>query len=349
MISVILAGGRGLRLWPESRQRRPKQLCKFVDNRSMLDHTIDRLINLGSSRIVVITSDDLRSTVQSLVRQRPTGEIKIDVLSEPVGKNTAPAVGLALAQSLHEIRDEVLGIFPADHHILDNQAFEESVQRAIKAARQGCVATIGITPNRPETGYGYIEKTKWEIASLDNVYQVNSFCEKPALDIAQTYLDSGAHMWNAGIYVAQGSTLLEEFSRYLPEIYENILKGLDGYISSYEHLPEISLDYGIAEKSDRMAVVPADFGWCDLGSWNALEDLHELDDNNNVICGDDVVALDSRNCVIKQCDKSIILFGVDQLLVVETDDVIFVSDRNRAQEIRSVVDTLHQMDRRDLL
>ena len=156
-------------------------------------------------------------------------------------------------------------------------------------------------------------------------------------------------MWNAGIYVAQGSTLLEEFSRYLPEIYENILKGLDGYISSYEHLPEISLDYGIAEKSDRMAVVPADFGWCDLGSWNALEDLHELDDNNNVICGDDVVALDSRNCVIKQCDKSIILFGVDQLLVVETDDVIFVSDRNRAQEIRSVVDTLHQMDRRDLL
>jgi len=112
MISVILAGGRGLRLWPESRQRRPKQLCKFVDNRSMLDHTIDRLINLGSSRIVVITSDDLRSTVQSLVRQRPTGEIKIDVLSEPVGKNTAPAVGLALAQSLHEIRDEVLGIFP---------------------------------------------------------------------------------------------------------------------------------------------------------------------------------------------------------------------------------------------
>ncbi|HOB12430.1 MAG TPA: mannose-1-phosphate guanylyltransferase [Syntrophomonadaceae bacterium] len=348
MISVILAGGKGLRLWPESRPSRPKQLCKFVDNRSMLDHTIDRLLNLGSRRIIIITSDDLKPLIYSLVQQRPDGD-RIHILSEPVGKNTAPAVGMALAQCLHEAYDEVLGIFPADHHILDNQAFEESVHRAVKAAQQGCVATIGINPSRPETGYGYIEKTKWEIASLDNVYQVNSFCEKPDLNIAKTYLNSGSHMWNAGIYIAKGSTLLEEFARHLPEIYDNIIKGLDGYISSYADLPEISLDYGIAEKSDRMAVVPADFGWCDLGSWNALEELYEVDKDNNVVCGNDVIPLDSRNCVIKQCDKSIVLFGVDRLLVVETDDVIFVADRNRSQEVRTVVDTLHQLDRHDLL
>ncbi|HQA51041.1 MAG: NTP transferase domain-containing protein [Syntrophomonadaceae bacterium] len=347
MISVILAGGKGLRLWPESRQSHPKQLCKFVGNRSMLDHTIDRLIKVGSRRIIIITSDDLMSSVQSLVQKRPDAEL-IDILGEPVGKNTAPAVGMALAQCLNET-DEVMGIFPADHHILDVQAFEESVQRAIQAAQQGCVATIGITPNRPETGYGYIEKTKWEIASLDNVYQVNSFCEKPDLNIAQNYINSGSHMWNAGIYIAQTRTLLEEFARYLPDIYENILKGPDGYLSSYAHLPEISLDYGIAERSHRMAVVPANFGWCDLGSWNALEDLYDLDEYRNVICGDDVVALDSRNCLIKQSDKSIVLFGVDHLLVVETGDVIFITERSRAQDVRSVVETLHQLNRQDLL
>ena len=348
MISVILAGGKGLRLWPESRRSRPKQLCKFVDNRSMLDHTIDRLINLGSRRIIIITSDDLKPSIQALVQQRPDGGC-IDILSEPVGKNTAPAVGMALARCLDEALDDVLGIFPADHHILDNRAFEESIRRAVKAAQQGCVVTIGITPSRPETGYGYIEKTKWEIASLDNVYQVNSFCEKPDLNIAQAYLNSGSHMWNAGIYIAKGGTLLEEFARHLPEIYENIIKGLEGYISSYENLPEISLDYGIAEKSDRMAVVPADFGWCDLGSWNALEELYEVDKDNNVVCGENAIPLDSRNCVIKQCDKSIVLFGVDRLLVVETDDVIFIADRNRAQEVRTVVDTLYQLNRHDLL
>lgn len=348
MISVILAGGKGLRLWPESRQHRPKQLCKFVENRSMLDHTIDRLMGLGSRRIIIITSDDLHKPVQNLIEQRPDAG-RIDILSEPVGKNTAPAVGMALAKCLHELEDEVLGIFPADHHILDSRAFEESIHRAVLAAQQGCVATIGITPNRPETGYGYIEKTKWEIASLDNVYQVNSFCEKPDLQTAQLYLDSGTHVWNAGIYIAQARVLMEEFFSYLPEVHEHILKGLDGYIQSYAELPEISLDYGIAEKSSRMAVVPADFGWCDLGSWNALEDLYQLDEQSNVSCGEDIILLNSQNCVIKQCDKSIVLYGVDQLLVVETNDVIFITDRSRAQEIRSVVDTLHQIDRADLL
>lgn len=349
MISVILAGGKGLRLWPESRQIRPKQLCKFVDNRSMLDHTIDRLRALGSRRIIIITSDDLKEPIQSLISRRPDAE-GIDILSEPVGKNTAPAVGMALARYLQEENDqEVLGIFPADHHILDEQLFEESIQRAVRAAQQGNVATIGITPNRPETGYGYIEKTKWEIASLDNVYQVNSFCEKPNLETAQDYLNSGVHMWNAGIYIAQADVWLDEFSRHLPEIFANIQQGLEAYIQSYTQLPEISLDYGIAEKSTRMAVVPADFGWCDLGSWNALEDLHPLDERQNVCCGQDVVMLDSQNCVIKQSDKTVVLFGVDNLLVVETDDVVFITGRTRAQDIRSVVDSLQQLERTDLL
>lgn len=314
----------------------------------MLDHTIDRLIRLGSRHIIIITSQDLQEPINSIVNQREDAKW-VDVLCEPEGKNTAPAVGLALAKYGHAGEEEVLGIFPADHHILDTNAFEDSVNRAIMAAQQGCVATLGITPNRPETGYGYIEKTKWEVGSLDNVFQVGAFCEKPDLTTAQSYLNSGAHMWNAGIYVAKTRVLLEEFARHLPEIYDHICKGLDGYISSYSLLPSISLDYGIAEKSTRMAVVPADFGWCDLGSWNALQELYQVDDGHNTCCGDDIIILDSHNCVVRQTNKSLVLYGVDNLLVVETDDVVFITDRDRAQDIRTVVDTLHQIDRADLL
>ncbi|HCS73114.1 MAG TPA: mannose-1-phosphate guanylyltransferase, partial [Clostridiales bacterium] len=159
MISVILAGGKGLRLWPESRQMRPKQLCNFTGNKSMLDQTIDRLLAAGSKRIVIITSEELVPPIEELLRQRIDNDL-IEILSEPQGKNTAPAVGLVLSRYLGKNSDQVLGIFPADHHVLDREAFNQSMERAIEAARHNHLATIGISPSRPETGYGYIEKTK---------------------------------------------------------------------------------------------------------------------------------------------------------------------------------------------
>jgi mannose-1-phosphate guanylyltransferase len=180
MIAVILAGGRGLRLWPESRQLRPKQLCKLVNNKSMLDNTIDRLTNAGAGKIIIITSDDLLPGIEELIKNRPDAHM-IEVLTEPEGKNTAPAVGLVLARLQEENPDQILGFFPADHHISDEQAFAESMERAIRAAQTGHIATIGIAPDRPETGYGYIEKSKWEIGEIGNVYQVGSFpVAKPA-------------------------------------------------------------------------------------------------------------------------------------------------------------------------
>lgn len=348
MIAVILAGGKGLRLWPESRQKRPKQLCKFIGNKSMLDETIDRLLAAGSKRIVIITSAELALPINELLRQRVDNDL-IEILSEPQGKNTAPAVGLVLARYLGESPDEVLGIFPADHHVLDRNAFTQSLARAMQAARHNHLATIGISPSRPETGYGYIEKTKWEVANLPDVYQVNSFCEKPDLDTANTYLGSGQHMWNAGIYVGKASVLRDEFRKYLPDVYAKMMLGFDEYVRSYEELPDISLDYGIAEKSDRMAVVPADFGWSDLGSWNALAELHEQDENLNVCCGHDVIVMDSNNCLIKQTEKAVVLFGVDNLLVVETEDVIFISQRDRSQDVRQIVEALQAQNRDDLL
>ena len=348
MVAVVLAGGKGLRLWPESRRERPKQLCKFIDNKSMLDHTLDRLTASGYKQIIIITSDDLASSITSLVNKRPDAHL-IEILSEPEGKNTAPAVGLVLSRYSDSNKDDIIGIFPADHHVLDTNAFGESIYRATRAAENNHLATIGITPDRPETGYGYIEKTKWEIGELKDIYGVHSFREKPDFPTAQTYLTTGRHMWNAGIYVGKASIFIEEFRRHLPEIHQKLVSGFDAYLNSYSELPEVSLDYGIAEKSERMAVVPADFGWCDLGSWNALAELYQHDDSKNVCHGKDVIVLDSKNCVVKQANKSVVLFGVDNLLVIETDDVILVSDRNKSQNVKAIVNALQEQQRHDLL
>ncbi|HEX3011111.1 MAG TPA: mannose-1-phosphate guanylyltransferase [Syntrophomonadaceae bacterium] len=347
MISVILAGGKGIRLWPESRQEKPKQFCRLIDDRSMLDHTIDRCLKTGFDRIVIITSDELRPNVEQLIGERPDRNI-IEILSEPEGKNTAPAVGLALARYQNE-KGEIMAIFPSDHHILDNESFSNTIAKAVQAAKNNHIAIIGVVPNRPETGYGYIEKSRWEVSEIPDVFGVSSFREKPDVSTAESYLAAGNYMWNAGIYIGKTSTLMEEFMKHLPQIYEPLIQGYELYRNSYSLLPSISLDYGIAEKSDRMAVVAGDFGWCDLGSWNALAELHQQDERQNTCSGHDVVILDSNNCLVKQAEKTIVLFGVDNLLVVETGDVILISERHRSQDVRSLVEALGREQRFDLL
>jgi len=348
MIGVILAGGKGLRLWPESRRQRPKQLCKLVGDSSMLDQTIDRLKLAGSDQIIIITGDDLLSAIEDLVSQRSDAD-SIEILSEPQGRNTAPAVGLVLSKYPDASTQEILGIFPADHHILDTGSFAQSINLAQKAAEQNYLVTIGITPQRPETGFGYIERAQYEFSTLPDVYSVDSFLEKPDLPTAESYLLTGQHMWNSGIYIGKIDVLMNEFQKYLPEVYDHITQGYDHYISAYDKLPDISLDYGIAEKSDVMAVVPSDFGWSDLGSWNALAEIHPADGCDNVFCGPDVMAFDSKNCLVKQVGKTVVLFGVNDLLVVETEDLILVAPRQRVQDIRTIVKSLEEMQRNDLL
>ena len=348
MVGVILAGGKGLRLWPESRRERPKQLCKLVGDSSMLDQTIDRLKLAGSDRIIIITGDDLLKAIEAVVNLRQDADI-IEILSEPRGKNTAPAVGLVLSKYLDGSPDEILGIFPADHHILNTDSFAQSINLAERAAQQNYLVTIGITPQRPETGFGYIERAKYEFSTLPDVYPVDSFLEKPDLSTAESYLSTGQHMWNSGIYIGKRDLLMKEFEKHLPEVYEQIARGYDHYYSSYDQLPDISLDYGIAEKSDLMAVVPSDFGWSDLGSWNALAEIHPADNDENVFCGPDVIGFESKNCVVKQVGKSVVLFGVEDLLLVETEDCILVAPRHRVQDIRTVVQSLEELKRHDLL
>lgn len=348
MISLILAGGKGLRLWPESRKSCPKQLCKLIGEKSMLDQTIDRLIESGSDKIIIITNDELYKNINDLLQHRSDKEM-IELVSEPEGRNTAPAVGLVLSRLYATATDDIIGIFPSDHHVIDNKGFCNTMQKAVTAAQKGHIVTIGVTPNRPETGYGYIEKAKWEIGEIPGAYPVSSFCEKPDLETAKQYLSSGSHMWNAGIYIASSTIFLEEFSRHLPELYQYLKGGFDYYINSYSMLPDISLDYGIAEKCDRMAVVTGDFGWCDLGSWNALAEIYDKDEKSNICNSNDVVVLNSHNCLVKQKNKTVVLFGVENLLLVETDDIILISDRHRSQDIREIVKLLQEQNREDLL
>lgn len=348
MIAVILAGGRGLRLWPESRRKHPKQLCNFLNNKSMLDNTLDRLAAAGSQQVLIITNDELFDDIEKITSTRPDAD-RIEILSEPNGRNTAPAVGLALAHYYDSNQDSVMGIFPADHHVLDTDAFCQSIRKAALAAEQDRIVTIGIEPDRPETGYGYIEKTHWETGDLEEVFQVNSFCEKPDIDTAAAYLQTGRHLWNSGIYIGKVKTLLEEFSRYLPDIYKPLQMGFDHYLKNYASLPNISLDYGVAEKSKRMLVVPGKFGWSDIGSWSSLAELFPYDDRQNSCLGNDILFMESKNCLVKQSGKTVVLFGVEELMVVETDTVILVADRQRSQDIRQIVNKLDELKRYDLL
>jgi len=348
MIAVVLAGGRGVRLWPESRNKHPKQLCKLVNGRSMLDQTLDRLSAAGSEQVLIITNDELLADIGQIINRRDDAA-KIEILSEPEGKNTAPAVGLALARFFPDQQDMVMGVFPADHHVLDINSFCQTVNKAVQAAERDHIVTIGIQPDRAETGYGYIEKTRLEISDLCDVFRVNSFCEKPDPDTASNYLETGRHLWNSGIYIGKVGTLTQEFSQYLPDIYSPLQGGYEHYLQSYSSLPNISLDYGIAEKSKRMAVVPGKFGWSDIGSWNALAEIFPYDKQNNSCLGNDILFLESNHCLVKQNGKTVVLFGVEDLMVIDTDDVILIADRQRSQNIRQLVNQLEVLERSDLL
>lgn len=346
MISLILAGGKGLRLWPESRRKRPKQLCSLLEERSMLELTIDRLRAAGSNRILIMTGDELAEEIADRLRGRVD---EVEILTEPEGRNTAAAVGLGLARCLEVDDAELLGVFPADHYIADESAFIQCMRRAQAAAQNGWLVTVGICPQRAETAYGYIERSRYEFAALPEVYPVASFREKPPLDEARRYLDTGHHLWNAGIYMGQLGLFKQEFAEFLPEIHAALLEGYDGCRARYASLPDISLDHGVAERSRRMAVVAGDFGWCDLGSWNTLSAVLAHDETGNCCSGQDVMLLESHNCVVRQQHRSVVLFGVDDLVVVENDDVVLVTRQQCAQDLRRVTDSLEQRQRFDLL
>lgn len=351
---LILAGGRGTRFWPRSRKAKAKQVLNFFGERSLIQQTIDRLRPLlPPERIWILTNEHLREEIARQLPEVPQRQI----IAEPAQRNTAPAIGLA-CHMLHSLDPSaVLGIFPADHLIARPAIYLRAVRPAFRAASQGEMVVLGIKPRWPETGYGYIEFPKSaSTASLDPV-EIKRFREKPDLPTAKKFVKSGNFYWNAGMFFWQASRLLESLDAHLPKT-ASLIRSLPPFLDQ-KFFPElqrvfplcedISIDYAVLEKEKRiLGIATPDFGWSDVGSWNAVYELQKLDGAGNASRGESLFT-DASGNYVDAPGKLVSLLGVKDLVVVDTPDALLVMDRKRAQDVGQIVKLLEKQKRDSLL
>jgi mannose-1-phosphate guanylyltransferase len=342
--AVILAGGSGVRLWPASRRARPKQFLTLAGGESLLAATARRL--RGAARMVMVVT---ASEQAALVEQAVPGAI---VVGEPCARNTAAALGLAAVHLRHRDEDAVLGAFPADHHVGDEAAFGVAVERAFAAAEQAdVIATIGLTPTRAETGFGYLELGAARPELGPDVHDVARFVEKPDAARAAAFVAGGGHRWNGGMFFVRAARLLAELERSMPataaglaEIAAALRQGDDAAArvtaAVYPSLPSISIDHGVMERAAGVVAVTAELGWSDVGSWQAVAELTAADERGNAIIGDGVVVDGDDNLVVTDAGGVVALVGVSGLAVVRDGDAVLVLPRERAQDVRAAVDAL---------
>ena len=345
--AILLAGGTGTRLWPVSRQLYPKQLVKFIGNDSLVQSTIKRLSPVLDTECVRIVCGEQHFHETARHMQDIGLQADGKIVCEPSGRNTAPAILLAVLDVLKTDRDAVLCVFPADHVIAEVEGFHERLKAAIRLADQGYIVTFGITAHYPETGYGYVEGGQ-EVA--EGALKINRFVEKPDLKTAQGYIAAGNFFWNSGMFAFKASVILEEFRTYQPDLLEK-MNSISGGTNSmakadYDQLPDISIDYAIMEKTDRGVVLPSDFGWSDIGSWKSLYDFLPQDEDSNVIDGD-VITNDTRGCFILGRDRLIATNHLENMVIVETPDSIFVSDIDRSRDVKTIVTRLKAKGRKE--
>jgi mannose-1-phosphate guanylyltransferase len=349
MFAVIMAGGKGTRFWPRSREKTPKHLLDISSERTMIRETVDRIKPLvPAERTLIVTG---KSHAAELIRQLP--EIPLEnILIEPVGRNTAPCIGLAALHILRRDPDAIMLVLPSDHRIGDEATFLRIIQAAAGAASQGdALVTIGIRPTGPETGYGYIEQgDPLSAGGTDEIYRVRSIREKPPLEQAERFLAQGGFSWNSGMFIWKASTIIEAIGRFLPDLEQGLLQirealGTDreeAVVSAvYTEQRAVSIDYGVMEKAKNVLVVPGAFGWSDLGSWDALWEVSEKDENGNAIRGE-FIGVDAANSLVQGNGKLIALVGVKDLLVVETKDTLLICQRGRSQDVRKIVEILEK-------
>jgi len=352
--ALILAGGRGTRFWPRSRKRSAKQVLNVVGKRSLIQGTVDRLLPLvAPERMWVLTNEHLRDIVVEQLPEIPPRQI----LAEPAQRNTAPAIGLA-AHVLHSLDPQaVMGVFPADHVVSHPGRFRKVLRAAFQGAEKGSLVVVGIPPRWPETGYGYIEFPRGAEAGTNRLAPVRKFHEKPALAKARRYVAAGRFYWNSGMFFWRAAALLEELREHLPKTATVLASlprfGARGFAAALKRAfplcENISIDYAVLEKSRRVSgVAAADFGWNDVGSWNAVYELLPRDPCGNVT-GADAVCLDARNNFVDAGGKVVALLGVHDLIVVDTHDALLVAAREQAQRVGEVLKTLEQRNRHDLL
>ena len=351
IVPVILSGGSGTRLWPLSRKQYPKQYLPLVSDNTMLQETILRLSGLDNlAEPIIICNEEHRFIVAEQCQQinitNPT------ILLEPIGRNTAPAIAAAAIQAQKISEDSMLLVLSADHVIKDVNEFHKAIDIAFKQAQKAKLVTFGIVPTEANTGYGYIKSA---INETGGAYQVEEFVEKPDAKTAKSYLEKGNYLWNSGMFMFQANTLVDELSKHSPNIVISVIdavrkskQDLD-FIrldeKSFKSSPSDSIDCALMEKSNNVVVVPLDAQWSDVGSWSALYDIGEQDNNGNVIKGD-VIAKDTRNTYINADHHMIVTLGIENLIVVDTPDATFIATQDKAHEVKAIVRSL-QLDIRD--
>jgi mannose-1-phosphate guanylyltransferase len=346
--AVIPAGGSGTRLWPLSRSTRPKFLLSLLGNRSLLQQTFDRLsLVTDPDRILVICGPAHAAAIARQLPELPSGNIIV----EPSPNGTLPAIALAAALIERDHPGAKMGSFAADHDVSEPDQFVSAIQTAIAAARDGALVTIGLTPTRPETGFGYIERTDEVVArTKDGVaYRAAGFVEKPDLARAEAFLADGRHFWNAAMFTWRVDAFMSELERLQPEVHEGVTRIAAAWDSSarervtaevWHSLPNVTVDHGIMEHATDVVVVPAEMGWSDVGDWHGLGELIEQDALGNSVRGE-LLQIQTTNSVIwSETGRMVAMIGLDNIIVVDTPDALLVIDREKSQEVRKVVDLL---------
>lgn len=352
---VIMAGGGGVRFWPLSRQKTPKQLLNLTGNDLMVNEAVDRLgAVVGDKNIFIVTN----ITQVSPMLEATRGRIQPDhVLSEPIARNTAACIGYAAMEIVKKYNDGIMVITPSDHYIKNVDEFTRILNIAIKEAENTeKLITIGIAPTFPSVGFGYIRYDN----KNEEVKTVLEFKEKPDEETAKKYVASGAYAWNSGMFIWKASVILAKFKELIPDIYtdlEKIGKSMgtvyekDTIEKMYPNIRKISIDYAIMEQAaiaGDVLVIPGEFGWDDVGSLDMMDVLHQPDENGNVLLGD-TLAVDTTNTVMYSSKKIVTAVGVDNLIIVETPDAIMVSSKDKAQQVKKIVDALESAGRKELL
>ena len=345
--AVIMAGGIGTRFWPASRKEHPKQFLDIFGDGTLIQNTIARLQGLvPPERCLVVTHERYVEKTQKQLPAVPDENI----LAEPISRNTAPCITYAATVLANRDPEATMAVLPADHAIGNVEQFHKTLDVAFDTARtRNALVTIGIEPTYPATGYGYIQYDGADEEEIElRAYPVRTFAEKPDQSTAERFIDAGDFLWNSGMFIWRADTILDQIETHLPDAHEAFapVREADGEVDrdtlaeAFRNSPRISIDYGVMERADRVSVVPGTFDWNDVGDWRAVYDLSEKDEHGNVIEGN-VIMQDSSRCYVQTEERLVVLVGMHDKVVVDTDDAVLVCDRESAQQVKQVVEYLH--------
>lgn len=340
---AIMAGGIGSRFWPKSRVHYPKQFLDILDvGRTLIQLTYDRFRKVcPAENIYIVTNEEYTPIVKEQLPDISSEQI----LEEPLRRNTAPCISYVTNKLAARDPDASMVITPSDHFVVDTEDFANVIRKGLSFVEENdALLTLGIQPTKPDTGYGYIQYN--EESNSEGIYQVKTFTEKPTLDIAKSFLESGDFLWNSGIFLWRLKSIQKAFSTHLPDIHEAFSQGQDVYFTeeekdfiahAYSICPNIAIDFGVMEKAENVYVIPSQFGWSDLGTWSSLYNVYEKDGSSNAISGNDIMTYETKNCMVMGRDgKLVVLQGLDNYCVIDTEDTLLICDKNKEQEIKDI-------------